>query len=328
MTPKSPRIDRIFLVALGLVLAGGLLPGEVSAQERKAVVLSSCSVVGETVTCGCQKKELGGLARRAAFIRSEGAKNPATILVDAGDFGSHADFEPWMRTEFQFAMMAKLGYDVVTPGPNEMTFGIEKLKTLLAGAPGIKVVSANVTDKSGRQLWDDFAIFQKGGITFAVTGVTDKAFYDFSLSRGTQKADEFAFLDCRQSLQRVIPEMRKQADVTVVLLHTGSGDAKRVLEGLEGLDIAVVGHGPVYKFAPEKIGNILLVQSGIRGQYLGRTELTLAGKEVVGRGGECTPLGETIPIDAEFNSLVTAFNKKYDALAAKAKAAKPADKSS
>jgi 2',3'-cyclic-nucleotide 2'-phosphodiesterase (5'-nucleotidase family) len=211
-----------------------------------------------------------------------------------------------------------------------MMFGVEKLRTLLASAPGIKVVSANVTDKSGKKLWDDFAILSKGGVTFAVTGVTDKAFYDFNLSRGLQKADEFAFLDSRQALQRVIPEMRKQADVTVVLLHSGSGDAKRMVEGLEGIDIVVVGHGPAYKFSPEKLGSVLLVQSGMRGQYLGRTEVTLAGKQVVGGGGECTPLGEAVPIDPEFNSLVTAFNKKYDALAAKAKPAKSeksADKS-
>src|SRR5262245_14335623 len=214
---------RAALMGVGLLM----LSGAAGAQTRTAVVLSTASIGGETITCGCQKKELGGLARRASFIKTQRAKNPATIVVDAGDFGSHVEFEPWMRTEFQIDMMSKLGYDVVTTGPSEMVLGLEKERALYARAPGIKVVSANGVDKkTQKQIWDDFTVVEKSGVKFAVTGVTDGSFYKFKASQGQIKSDDFDFKDPKASLQRVIPQMRQQADVVVVLLHSGSGDAK------------------------------------------------------------------------------------------------------
>jgi 5'-nucleotidase / UDP-sugar diphosphatase len=311
------------LLGLGLLM----LSGSAVAQTRTAVILSTASVGGETITCGCQKKELGGLARRTTFIKAQRAKNPATIVVDAGDFGSHVEYEPWMRTEFQIDMMSKLGYDVVTPGPSEMMMGLDTQRSLYARAPQIKVVSANIVDKkTQKQTWDDFTIVNKGGVKFAVTGITDGSFYKFKASQGQLKSDEFDFKDPKASLQRVVPQMRQQADVVVVLLHTGSGDAKHMLEGVSGVDAVVVGHLPEYKFLPEVAGSTVLVQTGARGQYMGRLELNLSGNKVVGHAGEAQALGETVAVDPEMDALVKAFNKKYDAMKSKADAAKPAPK--
>ena len=303
------------LLGLGLLIwSGGAL-----AQTRSAVILSTGSINGETISCGCQKKELGGIPRRAAFIKAQRPKVPATILVDAGDFGSQVKVEPWMRTEFQIDMMAKLSYDAVTPGDNEMVRGLDPLLALYGRAPGIKVVSANVLSKKTQQpIWSDFTIVERGGVKFGITGVTDPNYYKFNLDRGLVKSDDFDFRDPKESLRRVLPQLRQQADVVVVLLHTGSEDAKRMLDGLTGIDLAVVGHVPTYKFLPEAADNTLLVQTGNRGQYMGRVQFTLNGNKVVDHDGEAQALGETIPLDPEFNPLVLAFNKKYDAIDAKA----------
>ena len=313
---------RALLLCVGLLASGGAL-----AQDRTAVILSTASVTGETITCGCQKKELGGIARRASFIKAERAKSPATIVVDAGDFGATMNPEPWMRTEFQYDMMAKMGYDVVTPGPNEMMFGADKLRTLGARAPQIKIVSANIVDKKTQKpLWDEFTLIERGGVRFAVTGVTDANYYKFNSTRGLNKSDDFEFRDPKTSLQRVIPQMRQQADVVVVLLHTGAGDAKRMLDGVSGIDAVTIGHAGEHKFLPEKIASTSVVHTGRRGQYIGRLELALAGNKVTGHSGEVQALGEVVPVDPEFDRVVKAFNKKYDALpgAVPAKALEPA----
>ena len=316
------RASAAFL-GLGLLM----LSGPLGAQTKSAVILSTASVGGETITCGCQKKELGGLARRATFIKTQRTKNPATIVVDAGDFGSHVDYEPWMRTEFQIDMMSKIGYDVVTPGPSEMALGLDKQRALYARAPQIKVVSANIVDKKTKKpLWDDFTLIDRGGVKFAVTGITDGSSYKFKQTQGQIKSDDFDFKDPKASLKRVIPLMRQQADVVVVLLHTGSGDAKHMMEGVSGVDAVVVGHLPEYKFLPEAVDNTVLVQTGARGQYMGRLDLNLSGNKVVGHAGEAQALGETVAVDPQMDSLVKAFNKKYDAMKSKADATKPAPK--
>jgi 2',3'-cyclic-nucleotide 2'-phosphodiesterase (5'-nucleotidase family) len=220
-----------------------------------------------------------------------------------------------MATEFQWDMMAKLGYDVVTPGPNEMIEGLEKLQGLYGKAPQIQVVSANVTDKSGKQIWPDYTVIDRGGVKFGITGVTDPAFYAFNQSRGLQKHDDFEFKDMRETLDRVVPELRPKCDLLVVLLHTASKDAEKVLQGLDGVDVAVVGHQATYKFLPQKIGNTLTVQLGSRGQYVGVLQVTLDGPgNVTAYSGENRPLGDGVVPDPQLQVPVDAFAKKYKAL--------------
>jgi 5'-nucleotidase/UDP-sugar diphosphatase len=220
--------------------------------------------------------------------------------------------------------MSKLGYDVITPGPSEMVLGLEKQRALFARAPQIKVVSANIVDKKTQKpVYDDFTIIERGGVKFAVTGVTDGNFYKFKATQGQIKSDDFDFKDTKASLLRVIPQMRQQADVVVVLLHSASGDARHMMAGISGADAVIVGHSPEYKFMPEMVNNTPLVQTGARGQYMGRLELDVTGNKVVGHSGEAQALGEMVAIDPEMDGIVKTFNKKYDAMKTKADAAKP-----
>ena len=200
--------------------------------------------------------------------------------------------EPWMRTEFQYHMMAQMGHYVGNPGPKEMMFGADKLLALSTRAPQIKIVSANIVDKKTQKpLWDEFTLLERGGVKFAVTGVTDANYYEFNSTRGLNKSDDFEFRDPQAALQRVVPQMRQQADVVVVLLHTGAGDAKRMLGGISGIDAVTIGHAGEHKFLPEKIGSTSVVHTGRRGQYIGRLELALAGNKVAGHSGEVQALG-------------------------------------
>lgn len=298
------------LFLLGSAPATGQTPG-------RAVVISTSSINGETVSCGCKKKDLGGIARRSTIVKEARSQNKSVLLVDAGDFGSHVEYEPWMRTEFQWKMMKDLGYDVVTPGPNEMTHGILVLKNLYDTAPAIQVVSANVTDKEGNPIWPDHALIEKGGVVYGVTGVTDKAYYSYNLSKGVQLKDDFKLGDLKGSLERVLPSLREQADVVVLLLHTGPADARRLLEDLEGVDVAVTGHTPGYKFIPERIKNTLLIRAGSRGQYVSVLELALdENKSIADYNGESRPLGDTIIQDEAFLSIIADFNRKYDGMKA------------
>ena len=314
------RLDQCLRWAGGAGLAAGLLmihsiPAADSQTGKTAIIVSTAAVNGETISCGCQKKELGGIARRATVIKAERARSDAFLLVDAGDFGSHVAFRPWTRTEFQWKMMAELGYDVVTPGPNEMVEGLQPLLELYARSPDIQVVSANVTDKQGNLVWPKYALVERGGVVYGVTGVTDKSYYSFNLTRGKQKANDFAFLDATESLQSVLPTLKENAEIVVVLFHSGSGDSRRALDGLDGVDVVVVGHSPTYKFLPERIGETLIIQAGSRGQYLSVLELTLdEGNNIIDYNGESRPLGSTVDVDEEFDGVVTAFNKKYDGM--------------
>jgi 2',3'-cyclic-nucleotide 2'-phosphodiesterase (5'-nucleotidase family) len=218
-----------------------------------------------------------------------------------------------MRTEFEWKTMKMMGYDVITPGPSEMIQGLPKLQELLATAPGIQVVSANVTDKQGNPIWPASTVVEKNGVRYGVTGVTDRAYYSFIQTKGKLASDDFEFVDMQETLRRVLPELRQSSDVVVVLLQTGNGDAQRMLDVLKDADVVIIGNNPGYKFAPVDEGGVLMVRGGERGQYVHVLELTLDDENrIVAHSGAGHPMGEAVPEAPEYKTLVDAFNKKYE----------------
>jgi hypothetical protein len=155
-------------------------------------------------------------------------------------------------------------------------------------------------------------IVERGGVKFGVTSVTAGGYYKFNVGKGVQVSDDFSFLEIEDALKKVVPELRKQADVVVVLDHDGPGDAKRVVESIPGIDVVVVGHNPGYMFNPDRVGETLIIRGGNRGQYLAVTELTLDGAgKVVDYNGEAKPMDEGVAKDATYESLENAFDASY-----------------
>ena len=160
--------------------------------------------------------------------------------MDAGNFSAPQEkepFEPWEKTTFIWDMMGRLGYDAVTPGDLEMVNGVEAMKELYGRQPGVQVVSANVMDKSGNLIFPRYTIIEKGGVRYGVTGVTAEAYYTFNITRGRQKKDDFTFGDEKEALRAVIPELREKSDIVVALVHEGPGDARRLLDEIDGIDV-------------------------------------------------------------------------------------------
>ncbi len=206
-----------------------------------------------------------------------------------------------------------MGYDAITPGEDELLEGIDSLKVMLKRAPGIKVVSANIEDKSGKRVFPEYEIFDRGGLKVAVTGVTGGSYYNFNITRGVQKKDDFTFEDSKAALQRVVPELRKKADVVVVLLHESPADARRIVDELPGMDVVVVGHNPGYLFNPDRVGQTLVVRAGNRGQYLEVLELTLGDDDkIVDYNGEGKPMGDGVAKDPKLDQIVTKYETDWN----------------
>jgi hypothetical protein len=239
-------------------------------------------------------------------------------VADAGNFflpGDKAkrEFAAWEKNEFVWDMMGRLGYDVVTPGDLELLYGIDAVKGLYSRQPQIQVVSANVQDLDGNLLWPAYTVIERGGVRFGVTGATGSAYYSFNVKRGFQQKDEFTFADTKDALKAVIPELEKKCDVTVLLLHEGPGDARRLAEELEGIDVVVIGHNPGYMFNPDRVGNTLMIRSGNRGQYLPVLELTLdeTNSRILDYNGEGKPLGDGVAKDEIIAPLVKQWEDDY-----------------
>ena len=295
-TPRRP----VILTAVGLLLTLGLATGA-RASGGKVTIVATASSTGEVITCGCSKKMLGGLDKRPSVIKAEQAKGNPVLVVDAGNFSDDKGTDYWKRTEFIWDLMGRMGYEAVTPGDMEMIDGVGALKALAARCPQVKMVSANVKDSAGALVFPEYAIFDKGGVRVGVTGVTGASYYAFAKARGVLKKDDITFEDSKTALLRVLPELRRQSDVVVVLLHEGPGDAKRIVAEVPGIDVLVVGHSPGYQFEPDQVDGTTIVRAGNRGQYMMVVDLTVGSDGKIAEvKGEGKPLGEAVPKDPAF----------------------------
>jgi hypothetical protein len=217
-------------------------------------------------------------------------------------------------------MMGRLGYDAVTPGDLEMVHGLDSMKELYGRNPGVQVVSANVMDKSGNLIFPKYTIIEKEGVRYGVTGVTGEAYYTFNMTRGRQKKDDFTFGDGKEALRALIPELRQKADIVVALVHEGPGDARRLMDEIEGIDVVVVGHNPGYMFNPDRVNNSLLVRSGQRGQYFSVLDLTLDDDmRILDYNGEGKPLNTGVAKDTGIEPIVTEWEADFNGRKEKAK---------
>ncbi len=180
------------------------------------------------------------------------------------------------------------------------------LEKLLASQPQVSVVSANVKDKSGRLVFPESVVITKGGVRFGVTGVTGALSYNANVTQGLQAVDEFTFEDSGATLRRVLPKLRGECDIVVVLMHETLKDAQRIVNEVLGMDVVIVGHNAGFQPAPEQVGETLVVHPGNRGQYVHSLELTLDGNaKIVDFKGRGKPLNESVAKDPEFDKVVT-----------------------
>jgi 2',3'-cyclic-nucleotide 2'-phosphodiesterase (5'-nucleotidase family) len=212
-------------------------------------------------------------------------------------------------------MMAELGYDVVTPGDLELMEGADSLRTLLDRHPEIVAVSANLQDLDGNPFLPPYTVVEKNGLRIGVTGVTGGAYFrPGRLGRGPTES-QFTFADERESLERVLPELREKSDLVVGLLHVGPGDVKRIVGDVDGFDVVVAGHNPGYMFSPDTVGTTLILQPGSRGQYMSVLEMVVdtGADSILVTGAETRVLAEAMEKDPQIDALVSKWEDEFKA---------------
>ena len=222
----------------------------------------------------------------------------------------------WESTEFLAKQMAKIKYDVWTPGERELFVGMTNLLKLTE-AIGAEIVSANITDKNGKLLFKDHVVKQMGNIKVGITGVTSKTVFQSAPSGENKGEQDFGFNDAFESLKPVVAKLQKETDAVVVLGHVGPGDARRIAEEVPGIDVIVVGHNPGYMYSPDRVGDVLLVRNGTRGQYAAKLTLTFdAKKEISDYKGVVEPLNEGVAVEPSLGSEIAKFQEQMTKLQA------------
>lgn len=337
----------ILILAIALAPAAGLagrLAGHLARQQRAnadrvhLVLLGTTDLHGriEPLDYWTNKPGNLGLAKIATLVRQVRGEQPNVLLFDSGDAiqGTPLAYyfarkEPSRVNPMILAMNA-MGYDAMAVGNHEFNFGLGLLFKV-QGEAHFPILGANVRAgcRECPNHFEPYVIKQIAGLRVGIVGFVTPSIPSFEV---LENYKGYSFEPIVEAARRVIPEVRRQADVVVVLSHSGlgpdpeagtGGDPRyldlpgeqatiELAEKVPGIDVILFGHSH-QELAGRTIHGALLVQAKNWGASLARVDMDMARDadghwRVEEKRSALLPVTAATPVDATIERL----NEPYE----------------
>ncbi len=217
---------------------------------------------------------MGGYARlKTAIERARAHCEGACLLLDGGDEFQGSGPAAWSQGNVILEPLNALGIDVFTPGNWEPAYGPEIFKQTMARL-NCPVACYNFHDKAtGNRLFAPAITLDRQGVKIAVVGVTDIG------ASERQPPAEFRGMDTSRiaGLRDFVKTLREREkpDVVVALTHTGLSIAREIARTTPEFDVVLSGHTHERTAWPILEDNVIVVEPGSFGSFLGRLDLVL-----------------------------------------------------
>jgi len=229
-------------------------------------------------------------------------KDGSSLLVEAGDFlfksyNIHSAREvDTARLMLQF--YDEMGYAVAGIGRRDLA----SPGFLEAEAAKRKLVFLSANIKSGSQkAFKKYVTIDVDGVTIGLTALTS----------GPYRAQGLEVTEPMDGLHRVLPELRKKADLVVVLSNLGENLDKRMAYKEKEIDLIISGGPGSSYYKSMKIGDVYLLRTLPKGKSIGVAELTLDGTgKIVSFDTRQVLLDSSLPVDQEALQKIAETRKK------------------
>lgn len=280
-------MKRIYVACLLAVSA--LL--SVSAQQKQLFILHTSDTHSRIEPIAPHAADpnagMGGVVRRASFVKEYRKEHPNVLLLDCGDISQGTPYYNLFQGEVEVRAMNLMGYDAMTIGNHEFDFGLENMARLFRMA-NFPVVCANydVTGTVLEGLVKPYTVIERDGVKIGVFGISPKL-------QGLVQADKCEGLVYKDPIA-VAQEMtdllrnKEHCDVVICLSHLGilsgadvAGDYDNALVAkTRGIDLILGGHTHTYMEKPAIYKNadgkdVPIMHIGKSGVYVSETKLTL-----------------------------------------------------
>lgn len=332
---------RIFLLA---ALATISFMATAFAANGTLTIFSTSDVHG-SIRCWdyfrAQPAEVG-LAKISTIVNAERARNPAVLLIDAGDYLQGTPLDTYMvnvdkgwKVHPMFMVFNQMKYDAIVLGNHEFNFGTDFLKKAIGANKN--VLSANTLSSKTGKTWSAIRPYvirevMVGGepVRVGIIGMTTPAVPDFE---STKHYEGLRFADQITTAKQLVQEMKGHVDLLVIATHSGVESDVRLAEENQVIGIAkacpevnliIAAHnhvvidsatgirlpdGTFYKNAV--VNGVTVVESGKDGKFVARSDLQLE-KQADGKWKVLSVRTQAVPVkDAPED---TAIVKQIDPL--------------
>lgn len=247
------------------------------------------------------------LSRIAHFVRERKREDRNVLFLDSGDW---FDADPYFpdkadlmalktRGEPMIALLGACGYDACIFGNHDMTFDMKRVIGWVDQFQ-IPILASNcewITNVKPRSM-EEYRIFELEGITVAVIGTAAEP-------ASKPYNDLVRPLNVEDSIKELVPALRKQADIIVLMTHLGDARDKQIAQAVPGIDLILGGH---YHHAYRETvfdaqSRTVIQHSGSSGQVLGEIVFRWDGKEIVSRETRIIDIDGNMPEDPAVKAL-------------------------
>ncbi|CQR72585.1 Endonuclease YhcR precursor [Sporomusa ovata DSM 2662] len=261
------------------------LPSVLAAGEPSENVVINILTVNDFHGALSESGKNPGMAKLAAFLKAEVAKNPTgTIIVSAGDMFQGTPESNMLYGKPVVEAMNEIGFSAMAIGNHEFDWGTQVLRKRIAQS-SFPYLAANIIDKATDQVVSfvkPYTIVEKNGLKIAIIGLaTPETAYKTS----PKYIKNYIFADPAQTVTQHIPELKQQgADIIIVLSHLGSevdpltgqiiGEAADLAHAVTAIDAIISGH--THQKVSGAVNSVPIVQAAYNGRAVGNLSLTFS----------------------------------------------------
>ena len=235
--------------------------------------------------------------------------NENVLLLDSGDMFRAEKRLAQLRAQIIFRSMEKMGYDAVNVAEGDLCLGLSFLNSLAENS-SITRISTNLRDaKSGSLVYSPYLIKTVGTVRVGIIGLTEPSLFPIS----QLNIEGLSVREAIGQLKKFLPEVRRNADIVILLSHLNREGTLALLSlsDIDGVDIAIVGHNSDLLGDPIKVKDTVVVQNGLRGEYLGKLTVTVGeDKRIDAFSGELVHLSSDIPDAAWATEMIAVFRRE------------------
>jgi 2',3'-cyclic-nucleotide 2'-phosphodiesterase (5'-nucleotidase family) len=174
------------------------------------------------------------------------------------------------------AAMQAMNCRAVGIGAHDLAAGIGFLRELQERHKTVWLSMNLVDPKKKQPIFTPYLMTTVDGLKIALLGLTD----DQGEHDGEGEEKGYTILPWRDTLPKILAEVGKKADMTILLSSSSYQINKEIAEAVDGLDMILESGYAAPTTEPYKIEDTLIAQTGTRGKYLGmmRIEWNEAGQ--------------------------------------------------
>lgn len=216
---------------------------------------------------------IGGFGTLATLIKQRraelGAQN--VLLVDGGDSFSDDLLGNLTEGATVIEMMNFLDYDFMALGNHDFDYGYARTKSLAEKAK-FPMRGANIVDDAsgGPALGDPTLVREVGGVK---VGLLALGYHNTNKTGSKDNLKGLTFGNGIEVARTLVPQLRKEAELVVVVSHQGSAVDRELLARVPGIDLVIGAHSHDLISPPERVGGGWLVQALSDGAMLGEVRI-------------------------------------------------------